>query len=186
MLNALFVFLPSRKLYQNIKSAPKIHVNPEFIVTREEPTKYIIVLENSLAMNFNNSWELLRTALRKFIKKDLEDPETQVGLVLFNEDASVQNIMVKIGEKENSKSRSDLSVKIPHGFYLSPRTNSCIRCGIIEAIQALEVRKLKLRTSKLHTGVLAYSSVPKSQWDKNFNNYKMADQLKLKNCLVIG
>ena len=94
-------------------------------------------------MNFNNSWELLRTALRKFIKKDLEDPETQVGLVLFNEDASVQNIMVKIGEKENSKSRSDLSVKIPHGFYLSHRTNSCIRCGIIEAIQALEVRKTK-------------------------------------------
>ena len=60
MLNALFVFLPSRKLYQNIKSAPKIHINPEFIVTREEPTKYIIVLENSLAMNFNDSWELLR------------------------------------------------------------------------------------------------------------------------------
>ena len=143
MLNALILFLPSRKLYQNIKSAPNIHVNPEFIVTREEPTKYIIVLENSLAMNFNNSWELLRTALRKFVKKDLEDPETQVGLVLFNEDASVQNIMVKIGEKENSKSRSDLSVKIPHGFYLSPRTNSCIRCGIIEAIQALEVRKTK-------------------------------------------
>ena len=156
MLNALILFLPSRKLYQNIKSAPNIHVNPEFIVTREEPTKYIIVLENSLAMNFNNSWELLRTALRKFVKKDLEDPETQVGLVLFNEDASVQNIMVKIGEKENSKSRSDLSVKIPHGFYLSPRTNSCIRCGIIEAIQALEVRKTKAKNRERLNCTRAY------------------------------
>ena len=96
-------------LHTNIKEDICFPLNsdelyPEFTVTREEPPKYIIVLENSLAMNFNNSWELLRTALRKFIKKDLEDPETQVGLVLFNEDASVQNIMVKIGEKEtNSK-----------------------------------------------------------------------------------
>ena len=66
-------------------------------------------------------------------------------LVLFNEDASVQNIMVKIGDKD-SKSRSDLSVNIPHKFYLSPRTNSCIRCGIIEAIKALEVRSTDARS----------------------------------------
>ena len=48
-------------------------MNPDFIVTREEPAKYIIVLENSLAMNYNESWKLIRTALRKFIKEDLED-----------------------------------------------------------------------------------------------------------------
>ena len=85
-------------------------------MTREEPAKYIIVLENSHAMNFNNStWQLLRSALRKFIKEDLDDTESQVGLVLFNERGHVQNIMVKIGEKHSS-SRTDLSIKIPNKF----------------------------------------------------------------------
>ena len=110
-------------------------------MTREEPAKYIIVLENSHAMNFNNStWQLLRSALRKFIKEDLDDPESQVGLVLFNEAAYVRNKMVRIDEK-HSRSRSDLSINIPNKFSLSHKQDSCIRCGITQAIQALEVKK---------------------------------------------
>ena len=74
--------------------------NPDFVISRETSPKYVIVLENSVAMNLNNTWELLRTALRKFIKEDLKDPETQVGLVLFNEAATIEKTVAPIGKSK--------------------------------------------------------------------------------------
>ena len=116
--------------------ALKYPSDPEFVVTREEPSKYVIVLENSRAMDFNNSWELIRTALRKFIKEDLEDPETQLGLVMFNEQAYIENTVAKIGDK-HSKYRTDISLNIRHKFSLSHKIESCVRCGVTKAIEAL-------------------------------------------------
>ena len=111
---------------------------PEFVVSREASgAKYVIVLENSVAMNANNTWELLRTALRKFIKEDLKDPETQVGLVLFNEAATIEKTVSPIGP-QNSHERQEIAVKIKHRFELSHKVQSCVRCGVIKAIEALQ------------------------------------------------
>ena len=111
--------------------------NPDFVISREISSKYVIVLENSVAMNLNNTWELLRTALRKFIKEDLKDPNTQVGLVLFNEAATIEKTVSPIGQK-NSRQREEIDVKIKSRFELSPKLQSCVRCGVIKAIEALQ------------------------------------------------
>ena len=101
------------------------------------PSKYVIVLENSIAMNINNSWELLRTGLRKFINQDLLDPQTQVGLVLFNEAASIKNTVQKVGDK-HSNVRKSLDSNIPFNKRLSHKYDSCVRCGVVKAIEALQ------------------------------------------------
>jgi len=44
---------------------------PQFTVTRIETPRYVIVLENTAAMNQKNRWDLIRTALKKFIEHDL-------------------------------------------------------------------------------------------------------------------
>ena len=52
-------------------------VVPKFVVSRQEPPRYVIILENSAAMNKDNGWDLLRTATKKFIVHDLPS-EAQV------------------------------------------------------------------------------------------------------------
>jgi hypothetical protein len=52
-------------------------VVPKFVVSRQEPPRYVIILENSAAMNKDNVWDLLRTATKKFIVHDLPS-EAQV------------------------------------------------------------------------------------------------------------
>ncbi len=112
-------------------------VTPDFVVSREVSPKYVIVLENSYAMNVNNSWPLIRTALRKFINEDLQDNQTQLGLVLFNEAALIKNTVVSIGD-EKSEIRTSLSYNLPTKFHLSHKKVSCVRCGIVKAIEALQ------------------------------------------------
>ena len=39
---------------------------------------------------------------------------------------------------KNSAAREEIEVKIKHRFELSPKTQSCVRCGVIKAIEALQ------------------------------------------------
>ena len=111
---------------------------PEFVVSREIPAKYVIVLENSQAMNVNNStWDLIKTALKKLIHNDLDDPDIQMGLVLFNENANIARTVTKIGAK-NENSRTSISVHIRHKYDLSHKVESRVRAGVIKAIEALQ------------------------------------------------
>ena len=110
---------------------------PEFVVSREIPAKYVIVLENSRAMNVNNTWDLIKTALKKLIHNDLDDPDIQMGLVLFNENANIARTVTKIGAK-NENSRTSISVHIRHKYDLSHKVESRVRAGVIKAIEALQ------------------------------------------------
>ena len=111
--------------------------DPDFVVSREIPAKYVIVLENSRAMNVNNTWDLIKTALKKLIHNDLDDPDIQMGLVLFNENANIARTVTKIGAK-NENSRTSISVQIRHKYDLSHKVESRIRAGVIKAIEALQ------------------------------------------------
>ena len=104
------------------KALKKRSSKPEFIVTREISPKYVIVLENSIAMNLNNTWDLIKTALKKFINEDLDDPNIQVGLVLFNEAAYIARTVTKIGLR-NQDSRTSISVHIKNKYFLSHKVN---------------------------------------------------------------
>jgi hypothetical protein len=113
-----------------------IHSGPTFTVSREEAPKYVIVLENSVAMSMNNTWDMLRTALKKFLIHDLQD-DAQVGLVLFNEAAIIASSVSRVGPK-NGPQRTDTNVLIESKYTLSPKLDSCVRCGLLKAIEALQ------------------------------------------------
>lgn len=105
---------------------------PTFRVSRQEAVRYILVLENSQAMH--NQWQLLRTALKKWILHDLP-PNANLGLVLFNEAAA----HISATLRPLNKSRRDIAVNIHSRFKLRPQTGtSCVRCGLVKAIEALQ------------------------------------------------
>ena len=75
--------------------------------------------------------------MKKFIKEDIADENAQVGLVLFNEAANIARTVTKIGPK-NEHQRTGISVHIKNKYFLSHKANSCVRCGVIKAIEALQ------------------------------------------------
>ena len=84
-------------------------VVPKFIVSRQEPPRYVLILENSQAMNRDNIWDLLRTATKKFIVHDLPS-EAQLGLVLFNDGAHIAHT---VGELTDSMTkRNGIAVQV--------------------------------------------------------------------------
>ena len=62
---------------RSAENDPKIV--PKFIVSRQEPPRYVVILENSSAMNRDNVWDLLRTATKKFIVHDLPSGLTRTN-----------------------------------------------------------------------------------------------------------
>ena len=91
------------------KSEFESKVVPKFIVSRQEPPRYVLILENSQAMNRDNIWDLLRTATKKFIVHDLPS-EAQLGLVLFNDGAHIAHT---VGELTDSMTkRNGIAVQV--------------------------------------------------------------------------
>ena len=109
---------------------------PRFTVTRGAVPKYVIVLENSQAMNMKDHWDFIRTTCKKFIKFDLPS-KAHVGLVLFNEAAHISKPISMLGPTADPESRDGLAFSIKNKYNLSPSTGSCIRCGIEKAVEAL-------------------------------------------------
>ena len=110
---------------------------PRFSVTRRSAPKYVVVLENSQAMNMRDHWDFIRTSLKKFMVHDLPD-EAHVGLVLFNSAAHVAFPVSVLGPRASPKTRNGLAYSIKNKYNLSPSTGSCVRCGISKAIEALQ------------------------------------------------
>ncbi len=110
---------------------------PKFSVSRRQPPRYVLVLENSAAMDGSGGrWELLSMAAKKFVREDLQN-SSSLGLVLFNEEAHEAKAVQVL---EDAKTRDSVTVKIPNRYGLINKTSSCIKCGVREAIKALQVR----------------------------------------------
>ena len=120
---------------------------PRFQVARQSIPKYVIVLENSQAMNMKDHWDFIRTACKKFIKFDLPN-KAHVGLVLFNEAAHIAKPISMLGPTTDPESRDGLAFSIKNKYNLSPSSGSCIRCGIEKAVEALTT------SGSTHGGVL--------------------------------
>jgi len=103
-------------------------------LSRRNSPRYVVVLENSRAMDEAGRWEIVRKATKKFITNDLSN-SSSIALVLFNKDAHVANRM----EFLDTPSRGEeVASKITNGFQLFPGNSSCIRCGILKAVKALQ------------------------------------------------
>lgn len=129
---------------------PRLPTNftiPRFTVTRQAAPKYVIVLENSQAMNMKDHWDFIRTTCKKFIKFDLPN-NAHVGLVLFNEAAHIAKPISMLGPMTGAEARDGLAFSIKNKYNLSPSSGSCIRCGIEKAVEALTT------SGSTHGGVL--------------------------------
>ena len=120
---------------------------PRFTITKQAVPKYVIVLENSQTMNMRDHWDFIRTTCKKFIKHDLPD-NAHVGLVLFNDNAHEAYPISMLGPKANPQTRDGLAFSIKNKYNLSPSTGSCVRCGIVKAIESLQT------SGSPHGGVL--------------------------------
>ncbi|TRY76241.1 hypothetical protein TCAL_07999 [Tigriopus californicus] len=107
---------------------------PKFRFTRAEGSKYVIVLENSQAMNENSHWDVIRRACKKFLLHDAPS-DASVALVLFNQRSHIAHSLTTLGNRE---SRQSLAVQINNKYSLSPKNHSCVLCGIKSAMEALE------------------------------------------------
>ena len=126
--------------HHDFKADSKLSVNftiPRFTVTRQAIPKYVIVLENSQTMNMRDHWDFIRTTCKKFIKHDLPD-RAHVGLVLFNDNAYEAYPISMLGPKTNPQTRNGLAFSIKNKYNLSPSSGSCIRCGIVKALESLQ------------------------------------------------
>ena len=129
----------SHKDFKSVDSQKSINFTiPRFMVTKQSAPKYVIVLENSQTMNMRDHWDFIRTTCKKFIMHDLPD-QAHVGLVLFNDDAHEAYPISMLGPKTSPQTRDGLAFSIKNKYNLSPSTGSCVRCGIIKAIESLQV-----------------------------------------------
>ena len=134
--------------FKSLDSSKAINFTvPRFTVTKQSAPKYVIVLENSQTMNMRDHWDFIRTTCKKFIMHDLPD-HAHVGLVLFNDDAHEAYPISMLGPKTSPQTRDGLAFSIKNKYNLSPSTGSCVRCGIIKAIESLQV------SGSPHGGVL--------------------------------
>lgn len=136
--------------HQDFQSESMQSINftiPRFTITKQAVPKYVIVLENSQTMNMRDHWDFIRTTCKKFIKHDLPDT-AHVGLVLFNDNAHEAYPISMLGPKANPQTRDGLAFSIKNKYNLSPSTGSCVRCGIVKAIESLQT------SGSPHGGVL--------------------------------
>ncbi|XP_023336847.1 calcium-activated chloride channel regulator 2 [Eurytemora carolleeae] len=111
---------------------------PQIIIMKRIQPKFIILLENSVEMNHQDYWDYIRTACKKFILHDLPE-DTELGLVLFNDDAHISHPVGRLGPRVISSTRNGLAFSIRTKHNLSPRTGSCIKCGVMKGIEALQI-----------------------------------------------
>ena len=137
--NSVKSVVMSHEDFQSLDAAKATNFTiPRFTVTRQAAPKYVIVLENSQMMNMRDHWDFIRTTCKKFIMHDLPDL-AHVGLVLFNDDAHEAFPISVLGPRTSPQTRDGLAFSIKNKYNLSPSSGSCVRCGIIKAIESLQV-----------------------------------------------
>ncbi len=126
---------PKRSQETPSSSSSTIQVPPiRFTISGHQPPRYVLVLENSLAMDEGGHWDLIRRAAKKFVVHDLE-PNARLGLVLFNEGAYVAHPAQRLS---TTQVRQGVAVNIGNKFALVNKNGSCVRCGVVKAIEALQ------------------------------------------------
>lgn len=106
------------------------NTTPVVLYKRRKLTRYVLVAEDTAAMQLRESWGFLRTAVRKWLVYDLA-PSTEVGLVLANETAAVR--VHQIAALDNPATRDVLAATIPYAPGES-HLPACLHCGVREAL----------------------------------------------------
>lgn len=113
-----------------------VDTTPTFVYKRRRTTRYVLVIDETRDMQIRESWNYLRSAVRKWVHYDLP-VNTEVGVVLANGTASDK--ILPIAALNQERNRDLVSSFIPY----SPSDSSkpgCLNCAIKDAIQMLKER----------------------------------------------
>lgn len=126
---------------------------PVVLYKRRKLTRFVVVVEETAAMQRRESWVFLRTALRKWLVHDLP-PNTEVGLVLCNETAA--NRLHLLTPLDSHNTRDFLAATIPYNPGDSPAA-SCLYCGLREALDVRISYDCSLLLKTVATNISAYT-----------------------------
>lgn len=106
------------------------NTTPTVMYKRRRLTRYVLVVEDTAAMQVRESWGFLRTAVRKWLVYDLP-LNTEVGVVLCNESSA--SSLHRISTLESQSGRDFLAAMFPYAPGDS-RAAGCLHCGVREAL----------------------------------------------------
>lgn len=133
----------------NKQYTSEISTVPKITYTKQNLTRYVLVIENSKDMLQRESWNYLKVAIRKWALFDLPR-NTEVGVLLAQETGSTK--LLNILSLKNSNSRDMISANIPYTSGDSSQP-ACLHCALKEAISMLEDQS-KYRTSARNVVIL--------------------------------
>lgn len=110
------------------------NTTPRIIYKKQNITRYILIIENTKDMLQRESWNYLRTAIRKWALFDLPQ-NTEVGVLLAHETGSTK--LLNILSLRNSNSRDMISSNIPYTSGDSSQP-ACLHCALKDAISMLD------------------------------------------------
>lgn len=112
------------------------NTTPRLNYKKRTMTRYVLVVENTKDMSQRESYQFLKTAIRKWTLFDLP-PNTEVGLVLTNNTDSIRKNLTPM----NGASRYTIASALP--FIVAETSQPpCLHCSIKAAIDMLNQRNL--------------------------------------------
>ena len=106
-------------------------IDPEITVVRQPETKYVLIMETTSSMDYDNQWKWINKAAQKFIRYDLP-LHSNLAIVTFSNDSKVAHGMSAIHSDE---ARARLADTVPDKYHLSNSDVKCLLCGVRQAIQ---------------------------------------------------
>jgi calcium-activated chloride channel regulator 3/4 len=145
----LDVVLKSTDFASYINSQPvQIH-KTQFNYVRRALTRYVVIIEDHFDVNIRDSFQFMKTALRKWINIDLEQNTSEVGIVMMKQNET--NIMneIKIAKIDSSENRENVLASIPLYLDNTYKVQKNKKCSLQSYLaKSFEALKMKSRMSR--------------------------------------
>lgn len=126
--------------------------DPTFNYLRRNITRYLVIVDDHIDISVRDSFQFLRDAMRKWIEKDLDNKETEVGILLLgNVTKSVtaeKNVIMSLLSEDD---REEIFSALP--WYIESRVGP--KCILNQAInQSIQMMKERTRVYGDATNVI--------------------------------
>ena len=112
-------------ILQNLKSGKvnRSDKSPIIQFVKEQPPKYILLLETSSSMADNDDWKFINKAVQKLIRYDLPD-SALLAVITFSNQSKLEVPLTRVGG-----SRNHLADAIPDKYRLDKGEERCVLCA---------------------------------------------------------
>ena len=103
-------------------------LTPRIDIVKQQPPKYVLLLETSSSMADDDDWKFINKAAQKLIRYDLPD-SALLAVVTFSNQSKLEAPLTRVGG-----SRSHLADIIPDKYRLAQGEERCVLCGFNTAM----------------------------------------------------